>query len=419
MTEASPSICVVGAGAAGLWAARVAAECGARVRLLEKTPRTGTKVLASGGTHCNLTTTLGPEAAGALFGKRGARFLRHGLRLLGPRAVCEAFESWGVGTVEAPLEKVFPASGRARDVRDALEGAARRAGVELECRAAVRAVERGRETWGLVLDDGRRVEAQRVILAAGGKSYARTGTTGDGYTWLAELGLPLVEPVPALVPLTSAEAWVRALAGVDVQDGAVRLLDPAGRVLAERRRPLLFTHRGLSGPAAMDVSVHVARRVAAGEAAGRLQVDLFPDVTHDELREVLVRASRAPGAPRLRDGLPGRVPKRLFRALAARAELRAEDPRGTELDRAERHRLVQHLKGLPVELSGTEGFDRAEVTAGGLDLAAVDAGTMAVKACPGLFVCGELLDLDGPIGGLNFQAAFATAECAGRAAARP
>lgn len=410
---------MVGAGAAGLWAARVAAECGARVRLLEKTPRTGTKVLASGGTHCNLTTTLDAAAAGALFGKRGARFLRHGLRLLGPRAVRDTFAAWGVPTVEAPLEKVFPASGRARDVRDALERAARRAGVELTCSAPVRAVERGPRAWSVALDDGTRVEADRVVLAAGGKSYARTGTTGDGYGWLAELDLPLVEPVPALVPLTSAEPWVRALAGVDLQEASVRLVDPDGRSLAERRRPVLFTHRGLSGPAAMDVSVHVARRIAAGAAPGVVQIDLFPDVPHEALRELLVRAAAAPGAPRLREALPGRVPKRLFRALAARAELRTDEPRGTDLGRAERHRLVQHLKALPVPLDGTEGFDRAEVTAGGLELDALDAGTMEVKGLPGLFVCGELLDLDGPIGGLNFQAAFATAECAGRAAARP
>ena len=248
-------VVVVGAGAAGLWAAARAArglqDAGrrdARVLLLEKTERTGTKVLASGGTHCNLTTTLDARSAGELFGKAGARFLAPALRALGPDDVRYHFDALGVPTVEAPLEKVFPESGRARDVRDALEADARGVGVRILCDAGVQELasrgERGAEGWRLILHDGRTIDAARLILCPGGKSYARTGTTGDGYAWIEALGLPLVDPVPALVPLKSSAAWVHELAGVSVQDGEARILDEGRRVHGRRRRPVLFTHHG-------------------------------------------------------------------------------------------------------------------------------------------------------------------------------
>src|SRR5262245_32084564 len=165
---AGRELLVVGAGAAGLWAAARAAELGACVLLLEKTPRTGTKVLASGGTRCNLTTTLPPDEAARLFGPRGARFLRRAFRELPPSAVRERFHALGVPTVEAPLEKVFPASQRARDVRDALETWARGAGARIVCGAAVAGIERADGRWRVHAGGVRAFEAERLLLAPGG-----------------------------------------------------------------------------------------------------------------------------------------------------------------------------------------------------------------------------------------------------------
>jgi len=413
-----PEVLVVGAGAAGLWAAWRSASLGARTLVLEKTPRAGTKVLASGGTHCNLTTTLEVEEALALFGPRGAHFLASALWNLPPTAVRERFAEWGVPTVEAPLDKVFPASGRARDVRDAMAAAATGAGARIETRAAVATIERDGERWCAVLADGERVRAPRVILCPGGKSYPLTGTTGDGYGWCAALDLPLVEPVPALVPLTSPDAWARELTGIAMQDAVVRLATAKGRTLATRRRPLLFTHDGLSGPGPMDVSEHVARAVATGRADGlRVTLDLVPGTSREEVRERLVAAATERGRPRLSRALDLALPARLRAAVCARASIEGHDPRCAELSKAQRHELVEALVALPIRVDGTLGYDKAEVTAGGLDLRVVDPDTCAVRGRPGLFVCGELLDLQGPIGGLNFQAAFATAELAGAAAA--
>ncbi|MBL8896768.1 MAG: aminoacetone oxidase family FAD-binding enzyme [Planctomycetes bacterium] len=407
-------VVVIGAGAAGLWCAARLAERGMRVRLLEKMQRTGTKILASGGSRCNLTTTLEADEAARLFGSRGARFLASALELLPPRAVRERFHALGVPTVEAPLEKVFPRSQRAVDVRDALLRWALGSGVELVLGAAVSALEPAGESWRVHTQDGRVFEAARVVACSGGKSYPKTGTTGDGYAWLASLGLEVIEPVPALVPLTSPASWVRELTGIAWESGATRLLSPAGKELLRRERPLLFTHRGVSGPGAMDPSHFVARARAAGalERPFVLELDLFPKVSREELRARLLALAGAPGQPSVARALPEMVPRPLVRAAARAAGLAVgeELPRAAHLAKHERHALIEALKALPIPIDGTLGFDQAEVTSGGLALRELDPRSLQVNRCPGLYVCGELLDLSGPIGGLSFLSAWSTAE---------
>ncbi len=412
-------IIVVGAGAAGLWAAARAAGHGAEVLLLEKTPRTGTKILASGGGRCNLTTTLDAEGAGRLFGPAGHRFLRSALRATPPERVRAVFAELGVATEEAPLEKVFPSSGRAREVRDALERWAVRSGVELRFDAAVSEVEAtDGEGYRLRLESGAELHTGQLLLCPGGKSYPRTGTVGDGYRWLEALGLEVVPPVPALAPLSSPEEWVRQLTGIALPEVEVRLLGPGAEELGRRRRPLLFTHRGVSGPAAMDLSGAVARRQQdGGQQTFELAVDLFPDVSREALRAALVEGAARGGGASVVRALPAPVPRRVLEAVCRRAGV-GDTPALAHLTRAARHELVEALKGLRIPVDGTLGFEQAEVTRGGLSLREVDPRTMRVNCHPGLHVFGELLDVDGPIGGLNFQAAFATAELAARSAAR-
>ncbi len=412
---------VIGAGAAGLWAAARAGELGRPALVLEKTARTGTKVLASGGTRCNLTTTLAPIEAARLFGPRGARFLDAALRALPPRAVRARFEQLGVPTVEAPLEKVFPASQRARDVRDALEGWARAAGARIALDSGVSALRRDGEHWRVRLASGAELLAERVFVCPGGQSYARTGTTGDGYAWLAALGLALVAPVPALVPLVSPAAWVRELAGVSLQEVELRLRSPAGQELGRRARPVVFTHHGLSGPGAMDLSEPVAREEEEARRAGRparahtLVLDLLPALEREALRARLLEWAGLPGAPLLAGTLASAfgLPRRVVERALAQAGL-APEVRVNAVSRAGRHGLVEALRGLEVPVDATRGFEQAEVTAGGLALEALDPRSLRVNGLAGLWCFGEVIDVQGPIGGLNFQAAFACAELAAR-----
>jgi predicted Rossmann fold flavoprotein len=394
------------------------------VLLLEKTPRTGTKVLASGGTRCNLTTTLPPRDAAALFGPEGARFLATAFRVLTPQALREHFENLGVPTEEAPLEKIFPKSGRARDVRDALERDVLSSGARILFDASVASIERGDSGWTTILADGRALRFARLIVCPGGMSYPKTGTTGEGYAWLESLGLPIVQPVPALVPLSSPALWVIQLAGIAIQNVEARVLDSDRTVLGRRRRPVLFTHQGLSGPGAMDLSEPIARSQARARSRNEpppkftVELDLLPDLTRESVRDFLIEGAGRPGAPSLTRILPADLPKRLIHMIARQAGLGDVDPRPNQLDKQSRHNLVEALKGLSIPIDGTLGFDHAEVTAGGLALTHVDAGTMRVKGHENLYACGEILDLTGPIGGLNFQSAFSTAHLAALDVAR-
>jgi predicted Rossmann fold flavoprotein len=227
---------------------------------------------------------------------------------------------------------------------------------------------------------------------------------------MEDLGHTVTRCVPALAPLVVETPWVRALAGISVW---VRLaVSEGGRVLAERRRPLLFTHTGVSGPGPMDVSRWF--ETAPPWRRPALHVDFLPDLPEDAARAALAGALAARPSDRVAALLPGSLPARLAEALCGVAGVPAER-RGAETSRAERHALLQALKRCALDVAGTRGFDFAEVTAGGVALPEVDPGTTASRVVPGLYVAGEILDLDGPIGGFNFQSAFSTGDAAGRA----
>ena len=261
----------------------------------------------------------------------------------------------------------------------------------------------------------RAIGARRVVLTTGGQSYPGCGTTGDGYALAARFGHTIVAPRPALVPVTVAAPWVADLRGITLPDVAVRVLE--GDVcLAARRGSLLFAHFGLSGPVVLDVSRAVSGH--AQPATLELELDLLPGMKEAQLDEHLRAESAASGKKQLAAVLAPQLPRRLCDVLLSRAGLDAER-KAAALPRTERARLVQCAKRLRVPLTGTLGFRKAEVTAGGVLLDEVDSRTLQSRRAPGLFLAGEVLDLDGPIGGYNFQAAWSTGWLAGSSAARP
>ncbi|MGA2034513.1 MAG: NAD(P)/FAD-dependent oxidoreductase [Thermoguttaceae bacterium] len=406
-------VVVVGGGPAGLTAACRAAERGRRTLLLEKNRRPGNKILLSGGTRCNLTHATDARGIVAAFGHQG-RFLHSALAALGPQAVVDLFEAEGVRTKIEPGGKIFPVSDRAADVLTALLGRLQRSGCAVALREPVAQIQRLGDSFQIVTAV-RTIAAQAVVLVTGGQSYPGCGSTGDGYRWAAALGHAIVPPRPALVPITTHAPWVRALQGITVPDVLVRVLEPpAGplkpRCLAQRRGALLLAHFGLSGPAALDVSRAVSSHAQPERLA--LQCDFLPDVTHQSLESHLREACGAAGKRLAVSILAELLPQRLAETIADRAGL-ATGRRAAELSRHERQNLVQAIKRLAIPITGTLGFRKAEVTAGGVALEEVDSRTMQSKRVPGLYFAGELLDLDGPIGGYNFQAAFSTGYLAG------
>ncbi len=309
-------------------------------------------------------------------------------------------------------------------MRDALLARLERCGRELALDEAVTSIQHAEGAF-IVGTSRRTLKCEKLIVTTGGKSYPGCGTTGDGYAWLAAMGHTIHRPRPALVPLMSDDIWLHELSGLTIPDVLVRVVDPAaeakpggrrrpGRlppgVLIERRGSLLFTHFGLSGPAAMDVS-----RAVTGAKSPRdvkLIVDFLPAATAGDLEYELRQAIAMDGRRQVLNLLGDALPKRLLAALHALAGVPL-DRRGAELSNAERGRLIECVKQCEIGVTGTRGFDKAEVTAGGVALDEVDSRDMQSKLVPNLYLAGEILDLDGFIGGYNFQAAFSTGYLAG------
>jgi predicted Rossmann fold flavoprotein len=400
-------IVVIGGGAAGLVAAIRAAELGRRVLLVEKNRKPGVKILMSGGTRCNITQATDNRGIVEAYGPPG-RFLHSALAALSVSDTIALFEAEGVPTKVEETGKVFPVSNRALDVLDALLRRLRRSGAALTLGEPVTGL-RAADDRFTVTTPRRELTARKVVLTTGGKSYPGSGTTGDGYGFAAALGHTIVPPRPALVPITTAAPWVRELRGVTLPDVAVRVRE-GDRALALRRGSLLFAHFGLTGPVALDVSRVVSGRAAP--AALHLEIDLLPDRPVPALDGFLQAESLASGKKQLSTVLATYLPHRVAETLLGLTG-QALDRKAAGLSRDDRAKLVRAAKHLHVPITGTLGFAKAEVTAGGVALDEVDSRTMESKRRPGLYLAGEILDLDGPIGGYNFQAAWSTGWLAG------
>lgn len=431
-TADSPvDVAILGAGAAGLLSAIRAAERGRSVVLLEKNRKPGVKILMSGGTRCNLTNArglrgletvsgpidpgldrrlcVGPRGILAAFTPEAGRFLAKSLKAFSPDAAVRLFESAGLSTKVEANGKLFPSSDRAVDVVAALVRLLERSGARLRLNCPVHEVRRESESvFALDAPDGP-IYARRVVVAVGGRSYPGCGTVGDGYGIAQRVGHAIVETRPALVPLRVRENWVGELRGITLPDASARVVDESGRVLAERREAVLFAHFGLTGPAILDVSRAVAR--SDQPEALRLELDLLPDQRPDRTDADLAEQARR-GRRKVASLLPGFIPARLAEAIVEASAV-PTDRHGPELSRDERKRLVAGLHGLRLGVAGTLGFDKAEVTSGGVSLDEVDPATMGSKIQPGLHFVGEVLDVDGLIGGYNFQAAWSTGWLAG------
>ena len=402
-------VAVIGAGAAGMLAAARVAERGKRVVLLEKNNKAGVKILMSGGARCNLTQATDRRGIIEAFGSQGS-FLHSALAALGPDELIALFAAEGVPTKVEATGKVFPVSDRALDVRDALLRMLRRGGAEIRLNQAVTALAQG--AAGFVISTiHAEIPVEKVILTTGGQSYPGCGTTGDGYAWARQFGHAIVPPRPALVPLRSPSHWVHELSGVTIPDVRIQILGrESNKPLAERCGSFLFTHFGLSGPAPMNVSRAITKNP---DAPGWQAVcDFVPATSREKLLEKLAHEAAVGGKRAISAVLGEWLPRRLAEALITESEI-ALDHRVAELSKPQRNKLVAAVKQQAIPLSGSLGFKKAEVTAGGVELAEVDSRTMQSKLVPGLFLAGEILDLDGPIGGYNFQAAFSTGWLAG------
>jgi predicted Rossmann fold flavoprotein len=405
-------VIVVGGGASGMMAAGRAAECGAEVLLLEKTPRLGNKLRLTGKGRCNLTNKAEFAEFIAHFGETGC-FLYGAFSRFFVEDLIAFFHQRGVSTVVERGGRVFPASNDAQQVADALEHYLETSGVRIQRRCPVeRLLIVDKQIQG-VQAGGRTILGAAVILATGGASYPRTGSSGDGYRLAAEAGHRIVPIRPALVPLVTKEPWVRALQGLSLRNvQGTLLLDD--KPIHQEFGEMLFTHFGVSGPIVLTLSKKAVDSMSQGQVS--LSINLKPALTAEELDERVRRALDAHGRQRWHNFLDEFLPRKMIPVFVALLGIPADKP-AHQITTTERKRLVALLQDLRVTIIGSRPLSEAIVTAGGVDTREINPRTMESRLVKGLYFCGEVIDVDADTGGYNLQAAFSTGYLAGESAA--
>ncbi len=409
----SDPVIIVGGGGAGIIAAWKAASAGARVILLERNKKLGIKLLISGGGKCNITHAGTIEDVCAGFIRQEARFLKPALYKFSNADVVAILEQHGVKTYTRENGRVFPVSGRAADVVEALSRLLAQRGVGIRTGVRVTAIERAMDRVTGVRANGEEIRSSHVVLATGGASYPKTGTTGDGYAWGKALGHTVVPARAALAPIGLTPPLPTAWRGIALRGGSLSVF-ANGKKIESWNDDILFTHEGVSGPAALEVSRVAAMAMEQGPVS--LVFDFMPSTPFDSLDAEINRLVLDNRNRMIETILEALLPNRMISWLLASIEVEPET-RGHVLTRDQRRAITRLLKGWV--MGRVSGIDpsRGEVTAGGIALAEVDPQTMRSRSVRGLYICGEVLDVAGSIGGYNLQAAFSTGFVAGESAA--
>lgn len=386
---------------------------GAGVLLLEKTDRLGTKILISGGGKCNLAHDGPLEEVIRAFRPNEARFIRPACYRLPNLKIIEVFTRSGLEVYTRPDGRVFPLTKTAKEVVAVLEDCLYEAGVRVQYDSPVLEICRDEKGVTGVKTQQGFIACRQVVLCTGGSSYPKTGSTGDGWPWASALGHSIVKVRAALAPIYLVRESFCELSGVSLRDVVLKAR-LGGKEAARWQGDLLFTHKGISGPAALGVSRAVAERMADGEVV--LEVDLAPCASFEQCSASL-KAWAAKNPRRAIGGfLEGLVPSRLEPLVLDAAGLECEAAQS--VSKKALNRLVEALKAFPLGPVKAVPLERGEVVAGGISLEEVDPKTMRSLKCPGFYPCGEVLDVAGPVGGYNLQAAFATGFLAGETAAK-
>jgi hypothetical protein len=414
MPEQEKQIVVIGGGAAGLIAAWKAASMGAPVLLLERNNKPAIKILISGGGKCNVTHDGPMDEMGKAFLKREERFLRYAFHSFTNDDIRSILAESGVPTFVQPDGRVFPESLRGNDVVGALVDRVRTKGGEIRLNARATGILSSDGTVAGVTVEGGEIASRHVILTTGGASYKKTGTTGDGISWGAGFSHTIIPLRPALAPLRVHPPIPTGWRGIAIRGGRLSL-SAGGRQIDSWLGDILFTHEGISGPAALGLSRSAAVALEKGDVA--LCLDFFPAADFTELDGELRRLILAGRGKQIGSVVCGMLPDRIVPFLLGIIQV-PPSTRGYVLTRDARRRIVGLLKSWEIGKIAGIDMDRGEVTAGGISLDEIVPQTMESRNLRGLYVAGEVLDIAGPIGGYNLQAAFSTGFVAGMSAAR-
>ncbi|MGI6129639.1 MAG: NAD(P)/FAD-dependent oxidoreductase [bacterium] len=406
---AQKKIVVIGGGAAGLMAALTASRLGAEVTLLEKNPRVGKKLLATGNGRCNFTNM--DLNLGHFHGKN-PQFAQAALnRLTGPQTI-EFFRQLGIEPKEEEAGKVFPASGQASSILDVLRYQLKRERVAVITDTSAKSVMKNGPNFNIRTTAGS-FEAQAVIVATGGKAGPQFGCSGDGYTLAASFGHRLVKPFPGLVQLRLDAPFLKTIAGVKFVGQASVYQD--AKLLNQAEGDILFANYGVSGPPILALSRSAGEIMAQNQKA-RLKVSLLPKQSAHKVEQYLKQRFSEQGAKTAEFSLVGFIHKRLIRVLLKEAGI---DPniQAIYINSKQVATLARLLTSWTFTITGTNGWTAAQVTAGGLDVRDIDTQTLGSRLVPGLYFAGEIIDIDGDCGGYNLQWAWSSGFTAALAAA--
>lgn len=399
---------VIGGGAAGMMAAYAAAMCGNEVSLYEKNEKLGKKVYITGKGRCNVTNACETQE---LLGNivTNPKFMYSPIYTFDNNMVQSFMEEWGCPLKVERGNRVFPQSDKSYDVINALIRAMRENKVDINLDSHVSDIltENGHVTGVRV--NGCNIECDNVILATGGYSYPSTGSTGEGHTMASKLGHHITKCMPALVPFTAAEEWVKELQGLSLRNCGVTIYDGDHKIY-EDFGELLFTHFGVSGPTVLSASSYAVDIIRKRPL--RLVIDLKPALDEKQLDARILRDFEANINRKFMNSLDKLFPKSMIPVIIERSGIDAQC-RVNEITRDKRQGLVKLIKNFDLTLTGLRGFNEAIITHGGVDVKEIDSSTMESKLIKGLYFAGEMIDVDAVTGGFNLQVAWSTGYLAG------
>ncbi len=405
----SNKVIVIGAGAAGLMAAGKAAERGREVLLLEKNDRVGWKLLISGKGRCNITNNTDIEGLIQNIPGNG-NFLYSSFYNFSNEDLMNLLEAEGLHLKVERGGRVFPVSDKARDVVDTMRRFAEGKGVKIQLNSPVEAIftENG-SVAGVKLKNGSILEAASVILATGGASYPKTGSTGDGYVMAGKMGHTVTPLKPSLIPLLTAGKTAGELQGLSLKNISITIMDRKGRKVYGDFGEMLFTHFGVSGPVILSASRHI---LPYNYKDIKLVIDLKPALDEETLDSRIQRDFEKYSRKQYKNSLEELLPQKMIPVIIELSGISGDKP-VNQITKEERHKLVGLLKNFTLEITGSRPISEAIVTAGGVRTSEINPSTMESKLVNGLYFAGEIIDVDGYTGGFNLTIAFSTGCLAG------
>ncbi|PGZ97776.1 aminoacetone oxidase family FAD-binding enzyme [Bacillus pseudomycoides] len=411
-------VIVIGGGPSGLMAAIGAAEEGARVLLLDKGDKLGRKLAISGGGRCNVTNRLPLDEIVKHIPGNG-RFLYSAFSIFNNEDIIQFFEKLGVKLKEEDHGRMFPVSNKAQSVVDALLTRLKELRVTIRTNLPVKTVEyENGQPKAVILQNGEVLETNHVVIAVGGKSVPHTGSTGDGYAWAEKAGHTITELFPTEVPILSNEPFIRdrTLQGIALRDVELSVLNPKGKAVISHKMDMLFTHFGVSGPAALRCSQFVVKTMKKFKTnTVTMSIDALPDENSEQLFQRMMKQIKEEPKKGLKNVLKGYVPERYFLFLLEKNEIDGSQQCG-QISHEKIRALAADFKGFTFTVNGTQPLEKAFVTGGGVSVKEINPKEMSSKLMNGLYFCGEVLDIHGYTGGYNITSALVTGRIAGMTA---